>query len=124
MNKTLLVLIVDNQPRARSSLQALLSTWEREVQVHEASNGREAVQRAEALQPDIVLMDVRMPELDGVAATQQIKAQRPQVKVVLLSMYSDHKSEALAAGADAFVSKGEAAGVLLDVLERLAQEGA
>ena len=74
--------------------------------------------------PDLVLMDVRMPEIDGLEATAQIKAQWPQVHIVVLSMYVEHRGEALAAGADAFVGKGEAPGTLLDVLSAVLQKGA
>ena len=116
MAETIRILIVDDQLRARKSLKALLSTWPRVVEIDEASNGHEAVQLVKELQPDVVLMDVRMPEIDGLQATLQIKALWPQVKVIVLSMYAEHRDEALAAGADAFVGKGEAADRLLDLL--------
>ena len=118
------VLIVDDQPRARKSLQALLSTWPRASEMHEASNGREAVQLVRELQPDVVLMDVRMPELDGLKATLQIKAQWPEIKVIVLSMYTEYRDQALAAGADAFVGKGEAPDKLLDLLSVVTHQGA
>jgi len=118
------VLVVDDQPRARKSLKALLSTWPRASEIHEASNGREAVQLVREFQPDVVLMDVRMPEVDGLKATLQIKATWPQVKVIVLSMYTEHYDEALAAGADAFVGKGEAPDKLLDLLSMVMCQGA
>jgi len=117
------VLIVDDQPRARQSLKALLSTWSGVGDMHEGCNGREAVQLVEELQPDVVLMDVRMPEIDGLAATVQIKALWPQVKVILLSMYPEYQGEALAAGADAFVGKGNAPHELLDLLSAVLRKG-
>jgi DNA-binding NarL/FixJ family response regulator len=110
------VLIVDDQPRARKSVKALLSTWQRAGEIYEAGNGHEAVQLVRELQPDLVLMDVRMPEVDGLQATVQIKALWPQVKIVVLSMHLEYRDEALAAGADAFVGKGEPADRLLAVL--------
>jgi YesN/AraC family two-component response regulator len=116
------VLIVDDQPRARKSLKALLSTWSRVGEMHEASNGREAVRLVKELQPDVVLMDVRMPEIDGLKATAKIKALCPQVKVIVLSMYLEYKDEALAVGADAFVGKGETPDRLLAVLAWLIEE--
>lgn len=96
-----------------------MSTWSRVLEVREAGNGREAVQLVAELQPGLVLMDVRMPEVDGLEAARMIKAQWPHVKIVVLSMYSEHRDEALAAGADAFVGKGEAAEELLGTLEEL-----
>ena len=101
------ILIVDDQPRARQSLKALLVTWPQVKEIREAANGQEAVHLVEESQPHVVLMDVRMPEMDGVEATRLIKARWPQVKVIVLSMYADYMADALAAGADAFVSKGE-----------------
>ncbi len=123
MQKPIRVLIVDDQPRARKSLKALLSTWSWVGEIHEASNGREAVQLVRELQPDVVLMDVRMPEVDGLKATVQIKALWPRVKVIVLSMYTEYQDEALAAGADAFIGKGEAPDRLLDLLSAVVQEG-
>jgi DNA-binding NarL/FixJ family response regulator len=116
------VLIVDDQPRARKSLKALLATWSRGAEIHEAGDGREAVRLVKELGPDVVLMDVRMPEIDGLQATVQIKALRPEVKVIVLSMYPEYRSEALAVGADAFVGKGEAPERLLDLLSALFQK--
>jgi DNA-binding NarL/FixJ family response regulator len=124
MAKPLLILVVDDQPRARKSLKALLATWPQVGDIREASNGREALRWVEELQPDLVLMDVRMPGMDGLEATAQIKAQWPQLKVLLLSMYAEHRSEALAAGADAFVSKEQAPEKLLDILAGVMQRGA
>jgi DNA-binding NarL/FixJ family response regulator len=117
------ILIVDDQTRARKSAKALLSTWQRAGEIHEASNGREAVQLVRELQPDVVLMDVVMPEVDGLEATVQIKALWPQVKVIVLSMYLECRDEALAAGADAFVGKGEPADRLLALLSAVVDEG-
>ena len=101
----------------------MLSTWTRAAEVREASNGREALHLVEEFPPDLVLMDVRMPEIDGLEATAQIKGRWPQVKVIVLSMYIEHQDEALAAGADAFVGKGEAPDSLLGILAALAEKG-
>jgi DNA-binding NarL/FixJ family response regulator len=116
------ILIVDDQPRARKSVKALLSTWQRVGEIHEAGNGHEAVQLVRELLPDVVLMDVLMPEMDGLEATAQVKALCPQVKVVVLSMHLEFRNEALAAGADAFVGKGEPADRLLAVLSALVDQ--
>jgi DNA-binding NarL/FixJ family response regulator len=101
------VLIADDQPRARQSLKALLGAWYQVEEVYEAADGTEAVHLVEESQPDLILMDVRMPNMDGLEALRRIKAKWPQIKVVILSMYSDFKTEALAAGADAFINKSD-----------------
>jgi DNA-binding NarL/FixJ family response regulator len=116
MTECIHVLIVDDQPRARKSLRALLSTWPVPQKVREAASGQEAMQLVEHGQPDVVLMDVCMPGMDGLQATRIIKARCPQVKVVVLTMYSEYEVEAMAAGADAFVAKGEPADRLLATL--------
>lgn len=106
MTKHIRVLVVDDQPRARKSIKTLLATWSDAGHVREAANGREAVRLVEESQPDVVLMDVRMPEMDGIEATRLIKARWPQVKVIVLSMYPDYAADALEAKADTFFSKG------------------
>jgi DNA-binding NarL/FixJ family response regulator len=107
VTKSVRVLIVDDQPRARQSLKALLGTLPRLTEIREAADGREAVRSAEEFRPDVIFMDVRMPEMDGLQATHLLKARWPQIKIVVLSMYLEHQDEALAAGADAFIGKGE-----------------
>jgi DNA-binding NarL/FixJ family response regulator len=116
MTECIQVLIVDDQPRARKSLKALLSTWPVLQKVEEIANGQEAIQLVEERQPDVVLMDLCMPGMDGLQATHLIKARWPQVKVIVLTLYGEYEAEAMAAGADAFVAKGEPADRLLATL--------
>jgi DNA-binding NarL/FixJ family response regulator len=82
------LLLVDDQTLVRQGFRILLETYDIQV-VGEAENGRQAVQEVEALQPDLVLLDVRMPEMDGVAATQIICQQFEGVKVLMLSTFDD-----------------------------------
>jgi CheY-like chemotaxis protein len=110
------VLIVDDQPRARQSLKALLATWLKASEIQEVSSGHEALYFVEESRPDVILMDARMPGMDGLEATRLIKTGWPEVKIVVLSMYPDYKGPALAAGADAFVCKGELPERLLTIL--------
>jgi DNA-binding NarL/FixJ family response regulator len=123
MQKPIQVLIVDDMQRARRSMRALLSTWPHVAELREAADGHEAVQQVRERQPDLILMDARMPGLDGLEATGQIKAGWPHIKVIVLSMYTEYKEEALAAGADAFVSKGEASDRLLDLVSAVLKKG-
>jgi DNA-binding NarL/FixJ family response regulator len=107
------ILIADDQKHARRGLKALLRAAMAQPEIWEAENGREAQQIAQESRPDLVLMDVRMPEVDGLAATRWIKSRFPQVKILVLSLQGDRSAEALAAGADGFVSKGESPRALL-----------
>jgi len=107
MEKPFRLLIVDDQPRARQSLSALLAIDFPQIKLYEASNGKEAFSQVETIHPDIVVMDVLMPELDGISATRLIKTMYPRLKIILYSMYAEYQSDALFAGADAFITKGE-----------------
>ncbi len=100
------VLIGDDEVRARRSLRALLNTWPEFDVVGEAADGEEVVRLVEAHHPDVVLMDIRMPIMDGLEATRIIKAHYPDSWVIVLTMYADHRAEALTAGADVFLLKG------------------
>jgi DNA-binding NarL/FixJ family response regulator len=100
------ILIADDHALFRDSLRSLLEARGLNV-VGEARNGREAVEQARRLQPDIVLMDLSMPELDGLAATRLISAEQPGVKVVILTA-SDEDSklfEAIKSGAQGYLLK-------------------
>ena len=120
MTPSIRVLIVDDQPRARQSLRALLSTLPQVAEIEEAADGHEAVRRVQECQPDVVMMDVRMPDMDGLLATRRIKTSWSQVKIIVLTLYADYRAEALAAGADAFISKGEPPDKLLATLVEVA----
>jgi len=117
MGRQVRVLIADDQPRARHSLRSLLATWPEIEVVGEAADGQEAVQLAHTYRPDVILMDIRMPVMDGLAATRAIKNRWPEIRVVVLTMYTDHTpDEAFAAGADAFQVKGKPAEELLSAI--------
>lgn len=113
MNQHICVLIADDRPTSLNGLRALLATQPTIDIVGEASDGQEAIQLVEQCRPDVVLMDVRMPLINGLEATRIIKSRWPEIKVIVLTMYATYKAEALAAGADAFLVKGYATEDLL-----------
>jgi DNA-binding NarL/FixJ family response regulator len=83
--------------------------------VGDAANGREAIDEVRRLGPDVVVMDISMPEMDGIEATRRIKAERPHVRIVGLSMFdkSDVERRMREAGADAYLSKSDPSEQLL-----------
>ncbi len=120
MPRSLRILVADDQPRARQSLKAVVTTWLHMNQIMEAETGAQAIRCAEEWQPDIVLMDARMPVMDGIEATRLIKARWPNIHVVVLSIYSEYRHDALAAGADMFLGKAEPPERLLTMLSSIA----
>jgi DNA-binding NarL/FixJ family response regulator len=106
MMQPIRVLIADDSVRTREGLRVLFAPWPEISVVGEAANGEEAVQETATCAPDVVLMDLSMPVLDGIQATRLIKQQWPSITVVVLTMYATEQHVALAAGADAFVIKG------------------
>jgi DNA-binding NarL/FixJ family response regulator len=107
-NDQLRVLICDDHPVFRNGLRMLLSAQDGIDVVGDASTGREAVSRADELQPDVVIMDLQMPELNGIEATREIVATSPHVKVLVLTMFEDDDSvfAAMRAGARGYLLKG------------------
>jgi DNA-binding NarL/FixJ family response regulator len=101
------VLIVDDDDLVRDGLAAVLSSDETIEVVGEAADGRRAIDRARWLRPDVVLMDVRMPDLDGISATSEVLAAVPDTKVVILTTFEqdDYIFGALKAGASGFLLK-------------------
>lgn len=110
------VIIADDHARSRSGLRALLSTFPQIEVIGEAKNGLEAINLVDTLHPDVVLIDVRMPVLNGLEATQQIKTEWPQTKVIVLSLDIAYQAAALAAQADAFMTKGAPLGKLWNAI--------
>ena len=107
MTPAVRVLLVDDHPVVRQGLRALLSTQDGIEVVGEADDGEAAVAAAERLSPDVVLMDVVMPGMDGVEALRRIGERRPQTRVVMLTSYADERRamEAVDAGASGFLLK-------------------
>jgi len=110
------VLIVDDRFQARAGLKALLATAPAVQVVGEASSGKEAMDLVEKCRPDVVLMDAMMPATNELEATRRIKAQWPQIRVIVLTIHTALRSEDLAAGADASPVKGCSTGALLGAI--------
>lgn len=119
------VLIVDDQRLVRAGLRMLCeSTADLDV-IGEAADGVEAVRSAAELVPDVILMDLRMPGLDGIEATRQLTASRPESRVLALTTFDDdeHLYPALIAGAAGFLVKDTSPAELLDAIRRTADGG-
>ena len=101
------LLIVDDHPVVRSGLRGMLESQPDFEVVGEAENGAEATQLVARLRPDVVLMDLRMPKMDGVAATEKIKAEHPEVNVLVLTTYESDADilRAVEAGATGYLLK-------------------
>ena len=123
MTHSIRVLIADDNARSRNGLRALLGTvrltplpvtgtddrdkYLIEIEIiGEAANGEEAVSKVAKYRPDVVIMDVRMPEMNGLEATRYIKNRWPEVKIIVLTLYAAYRAEAMAAGANDFLVKG------------------
>ncbi|XVV11120.1 response regulator [Actinoplanes sp. CA-131856] len=104
---TISVLLADDQHLVRAGFRSLLRRDKEIDVVGEASTGDEAVRTARSLKPDVILMDIRMPGLDGIAATKAVLAENPDIKVIILTTFEtdEYVFAALAAGASGFLTK-------------------
>ena len=100
------ILVVDDNPSFRKGMRAFLDIQPDMETIGEAPNGHDAMELVEELRPDLILLDAQMPGMTGVAVTRRIKRLLPLTKVILLTMYSDYRTKAIEAGADAFMTKG------------------
>jgi DNA-binding NarL/FixJ family response regulator len=112
------VLIVDDNPQVRKELRTLLPLAGDIEVVGEAADGLQAIRLAQALQPEVVLIDLEMPVLDGYEAMRQIKAVLPSCRVVTLTVhgYEAARLRAIEAGADVFLEKGAPLGALVHAI--------
>jgi DNA-binding NarL/FixJ family response regulator len=115
------ILIADDHSMVREGLRSMLNAPGLQV-VGEASNGREAVSKAEACDPDVVLMDIRMPDMDGIEALQAIKSTQSHIQVLMVTTYRStaYLLRALAAGAAGFVLKDISRDALLATVRAVA----
>lgn len=107
-NNVIHLLIADDSPAARTGLKALLKAVPDVQLVGEAAGGEEAMRLAERMQPDVILMDLHMPDVNGIEATRQIVQTSPHIAVLVLTMYDDDDSvfAAMQAGARGYLLKG------------------
>ncbi len=126
MTEKIRVLIVDDQALIRTGIAALLARKADIEVVGQASNGQEAIEQAAALEPDVVLMDVMMPVMDGVEATRQLSAKGPRPAVIILSTFRDdeHVFRGIAAGARGYLLKDVDHRTLADAVRTVAGGGA
>jgi DNA-binding NarL/FixJ family response regulator len=116
------ILLADDHPIFRDGLRALLSSLDGIDVVGEAATGKEAVTDAESLQPDVVIMDLHMPDLNGIEATRRILRDSPHIGVLVLTMYEDDDSvfAAMRAGARGYLLKGAAQKEVVRAVEAVA----
>jgi len=120
--KRIRILLADDHAVVRAGFKMILSAQADMEIVGEAGNGREAVESAEELKPDIVVMDVAMPELNGIEATRRLTASLPHTRIVALSMHKDsvYVREILRAGARGYLLKDSPAGDLVSAVRAVA----
>lgn len=110
------ILIVEDHSITRRGLKNYLLSAYPELEIEEARNGREAVDRVAAKAPDLIIMDMIMPRMDGASATCEIKASWPEVKILLLLLDPRQGQSALESGADAYLLKDGDPGELIDAV--------
>jgi DNA-binding NarL/FixJ family response regulator len=123
MSHTIRVLIADDHHIVRRGLATLLAPRNKMTVVGEAANGREAVQLAQTLQPDVIVMDLLMPELTGVEAIQAIKQAQPEARILVLASFAERGDvqAALQAGALGYLLKATPPNELLSAIRSVAQ---
>jgi two-component system NarL family response regulator len=119
------LLLVDDHPLFLQSLKVLLAARGYEV-VGTASNGMEALKQACLLRPDLILMDIEMPDCDGLTATRLIRAEMPQIKIVMLTVSASDENlfEAIKSGASGYLLKSQSADRFLELVAQVEHGGA
>lgn len=117
------IFIADDHPMIRGGIKAILANCPDCTVVGEAEGGISAVKSVAELKPDIVIMDISMPDLNGIAAAKRMIAEMPEIKIIILSMHSDvyNAIDAFRAGALAYVLKDSAPGEILEAVKKVSQ---
>jgi DNA-binding NarL/FixJ family response regulator len=115
------ILVVDDDAAFRQRVQAFFAPETDMEVVAEAADGEEAIRKAQELKPDVVLMDVRMPGLNGVSAARRLREEMPGVKVIMLSVFDlpEYKDAAMVSGASGYVVKRSMIDSLLPEIRRI-----
>lgn len=115
------ILIVEDHEGIRSSLRQWLSTVFQDYVIRDVSTGEDAVDLCKEIKPDVVVMDIKLPGINGILATKQIKKMFPDIKVIMLTVYDipAFQTEADAVGANAFISKNNMYKELVPTIQRL-----
>ena len=123
MIKPLRILVADDHELVRQGLRAVFQSREGWIVCGDAATGRQAVEQALALKPNVVVMDLTMPELNGLEATRQIRAKLPDTEILILTMHHSEQliHEVLAAGARGYLLKTDAGHAVLDAVESLSR---
>ena len=103
--ETIRILLIDDHSVVRSGLGQMLELEEDLKVVGEASNAEEALKIVDIVSPDIILMDIKMPGMDGVRLTKEIKQSFPSIKIIMLTLHGDYLAEAMEAGASGYILK-------------------
>jgi two-component system response regulator NreC len=116
------LMLVDDHDVVRTGLRSFLETQDGLKVIAEAKNGLEALEQAKKTQPDIVLMDITMPDMDGMETTRQLKSMYPECQVLVLTVHSDKQyfMQMLAAGASGYLTKQAAADELIAAIQAVA----
>jgi DNA-binding NarL/FixJ family response regulator len=117
-------LIVEDNATFRQSLKELLCTRFPSMAVSEATDGEEALQRIDAIVPDIIFMDIKLPGENGLQITKKVKAKYPKISVIILTYYDlpEHREAAFQCGANHFLSKGTSTQEIVDLIQSILSE--
>jgi len=118
------LMIVDDMESVRQSLSTILELTNDLEVIGEARDGLEAIQKLEVLKPDVVLMDLEMPMLDGLETTQRVKDIYQDIKVVMITIHdsTDNREKAAHVGVDAFIEKGAPTEILVETIHKVIEK--
>lgn len=122
MKKDIKVLLVDDHEIIRRGLRRMLE-MEKDIKViGDCANAEEAFSQVERLSPDIVLMDIKMPETNGITATRALKERKPACKIIILTLYDDYVAEGIEAGADGYLLKDAKFAELIQAIRQVYED--